>query len=152
MDLEQIEELIEMLKETDISELNIEEEDTKINIKRGYSNNLVEHKEVVTDKLENNTKANKPKTEEDDNSKAKEDREEIVAPMVGTFYRAPSPDSEPFVKVGDTVESGEVVCILEAMKLMNEIESEDKCKIVDILAEDGEAIEYGQPLFEVEKI
>ena len=150
MDLDQIEELIEILKETDVSELNIEEKDTKINIKRGINSNLVEKKEVVTNKLDKSIEGNNQK--EQSKKEQKEDREEIVAPMVGTFYRSPSPEADPFVEVGDTVESGEVVCILEAMKLMNEIEAETKCKIVDILAEDGEAIEYGQPLFEIEKI
>jgi len=75
---------------------------------------------------------------------------EITAPIVGTFYRKPSPDSEPFVEVGDRVEKGQVVCIIEAMKLFNEIESEVSGIIRKILVEDGEPVEYGQPLFLVE--
>ncbi|MGM0437111.1 MAG: acetyl-CoA carboxylase biotin carboxyl carrier protein [Bacillota bacterium] len=150
MDLEQIEELIEILKETEVSELNLEEDGIKINIKRGLNSNFVERKEVVSNKFENDEKENNKKTKEKEESK--KDREEIVAPMVGTFYRSPSPEADPFVEVGDIVESGEVVCILEAMKLMNEIEAETKCKIINVIAEDGEAIEYGQPLFEIEKI
>lgn len=150
MDLKQIEELIEILKETEVSELKIEEDDVKIDIKRGFTNNVVKEQPVVTTKVNNESQEknkNLEKTEEENI-----DREEIVAPMVGTFYRSPSPDAEPFVEIGDTVENGDVVCILEAMKLMNEIEAETKCKIIDVLVEDGEAIEYGQPLFEIEKL
>lgn len=74
----------------------------------------------------------------------------IVSPMVGTFYSKPSPDAEPFVKLGDTVSAGDIVCIIEAMKMMNEIESEFSGKIVEICVSDGEPVEYGQPLMYVE--
>lgn len=74
----------------------------------------------------------------------------ITSPMVGTFYKAPSPDSEPFVSVGSTVSSGDVVCIVEAMKMMNEIESEVSGKIVEICVEDGQPVEFGQVLMYVE--
>ena len=74
----------------------------------------------------------------------------IVSPMVGTFYSKPSPDAEPFVKLGDTVSAGDVVCIVEAMKMMNEIESEFSGKIVEICVEDGQTVEYGQPIMYVE--
>lgn len=150
MDLQQIEELIEILKETEVSELKIEEDDIKIDIKRGFNNNVVKNQPVVNTQVSNESeeKNRQSKSNEEENK----DREEIVAPMVGTFYRSPSPEAEPFVEIGDTVESGDVVCILEAMKLMNEIEAETKCKILDVLVEDGEAIEYGQPLFEIEKL
>ena len=76
----------------------------------------------------------------------------ILSPMVGTFYSAPSPDSPSFVKVGDTVKKGQVVAILEAMKIMNELEAEFDCKIVEILVQDGQAVEYDMPIFAVEKI
>ena len=75
------------------------------------------------------------------------DLHRIVSPMVGTFYQAPSPDSEPYVKVGDRVDEKSVVCIVEAMKLMNEIEAEVKGEIVEVLVENGQLVEYGQPLF-----
>ncbi|MFW6381790.1 MAG: acetyl-CoA carboxylase biotin carboxyl carrier protein, partial [Bacillota bacterium] len=71
---------------------------------------------------------------------------------VGTFYRASSPDADPFVEIGDIINPGTTLCIVEAMKLMNEIEAETRGKIVDILVEDGEPIEYGQPLFLVDKL
>jgi len=150
MDLKQIEELIEILKDTDVSELKIEEDDIEIDIKRGFNNNVVTGQTVVNTKVSNESEVKNKKSEK--NEEENTDREEIVAPMVGTFYRSPSPEADPFVEIGDTVENGDVVCILEAMKLMNEIEAETKCKIIDVLVEDGEAIEYGQPLFEIEKL
>jgi acetyl-CoA carboxylase biotin carboxyl carrier protein len=76
----------------------------------------------------------------------------IVSPMVGTFYGSPSPDSDPFVKVGDRVKKGQVIGILEAMKIMNELEAEFDCKIVSILVSDSQAVEYDMPLFAVEKL
>lgn len=76
----------------------------------------------------------------------------IVSPMVGTFYSAPSPDSAPFVKEGDIVKKGQVIAILEAMKIMNELEAEFDCKIVRVLVSDAQAVEYDMPLFSVEKI
>ena len=80
------------------------------------------------------------------------DGEYILSPMVGTFYEAPSPDSPPFVKVGDIVKKGQTLAILEAMKIMNELEADFDCKIVDILVKNGQAVEYDMPLFAVERI
>jgi acetyl-CoA carboxylase biotin carboxyl carrier protein len=76
----------------------------------------------------------------------------ITSPMVGTFYVAPSPDSPPFVKEGDKVRKGDTLCILEAMKIMNELEAEFECRILEILVKDGEPVEYDKPLFRVEKL
>ncbi len=76
----------------------------------------------------------------------------IVSPMVGTFYSAPSPDSAPFVKVGDRVKKGQVVAILEAMKIMNELEAEFDCEILEVLKSDGQAVEYDMPLYLVKKL
>jgi acetyl-CoA carboxylase biotin carboxyl carrier protein len=76
----------------------------------------------------------------------------ITSPMVGTFYASPSPDSPPFVKAGDSVRKGQTLCILEAMKIMNELEAEYDCKILEVLVQDGEPIEYDTPLFRVEKL
>jgi acetyl-CoA carboxylase biotin carboxyl carrier protein len=76
----------------------------------------------------------------------------ILSPMVGTYYSSPSPDSPVFVKIGDTVKKGQVVAILEAMKIMNELEADFDCKILDVLATNGQAVDYDMPLFVVEKI
>lgn len=76
----------------------------------------------------------------------------ITSPIVGTFYRTPSPDSPPYVEVGDTIHKGDVVCTLEAMKLMNQLEAEYDCEIVAVLADQGSLVEFGQPLFEVKPL
>ena len=76
----------------------------------------------------------------------------ITSPMVGTFYASPSPDSPPFVKAGDSVRKGQTLCILEAMKIMNELEAEYDCKILEVLVQDGQPIEYDTPLFKIEKL
>jgi acetyl-CoA carboxylase biotin carboxyl carrier protein len=76
----------------------------------------------------------------------------ITSPMVGTYYASPSPDSPPFVKAGDKVKKGQTLCILEAMKIMNEIEAGYDCKIIEVLVEDGEAVEYDKPIFVIEKL
>ncbi|MCJ7765241.1 MAG: acetyl-CoA carboxylase biotin carboxyl carrier protein [Thiovulaceae bacterium] len=76
----------------------------------------------------------------------------IDSPMVGTYYAAPSPESDPFVQVGDMIKKGQVIAVLEAMKIMNELEAEFDCKIIEILVKDGQAVEYDMPLFVVEKI
>jgi len=76
----------------------------------------------------------------------------IASPMVGTFYGSPSPDSPAFVKAGDTVKKGQTLCILEAMKIMNELEAEYDCKILEVLVQDGQPIEYDTPLFKIEKL
>jgi acetyl-CoA carboxylase biotin carboxyl carrier protein len=76
----------------------------------------------------------------------------ITSPMVGTFYQAPSPDSPPYVKVGDKVKKGQTLCIIEAMKIMNELEAEFDCEILEILVEDGEPVEFDTPLFRVKRV
>ena len=76
----------------------------------------------------------------------------ITSPMVGTFYQAPSPDSAPYVKVGDKVKKGQTLCIIEAMKIMNELEAEFDCEILEILVEDGQPVEFDTPLFRVKKV
>ena len=83
---------------------------------------------------------------------AVESGETINSPIVGSFYRAPAPDAAPYVEVGQVVEKGQVLCIVEAMKLMNEIEAEFRCKIVKICKENAQAVEFGDPLFVVERV
>ncbi|AZO95667.1 acetyl-CoA carboxylase biotin carboxyl carrier protein [Halocella sp. SP3-1] len=148
MNLDEIKALIELIKETDITEINVEEKETKISIKRGFQASEAEQFIDIQ---------RKPSQIEDQGNQEKDDivdsnREEIVAPMVGTFYRAPAPDVDPFVAKGDIVNPGDTLCIIEAMKLMNEIEVETRGKIVEILVENGQAVEYGEPLFVIEPL
>src|SRR5699024_5921318 len=133
---------------------------TKVKIKKQDKEQLarVIEKEVQqTAVVEQNVPVNTEKIELQPTSNVTEEQPvattdfdyEIVSPMVGTFYKAPSPESEPYVKVDSQVNENSIVCIVEAMKLFNEIEAEVSGKIVEILVQDGELVEYGQPLFRV---
>jgi len=142
MELEDLKELIELLKDTDITELQVEKEGTKVKIKREKIFTSLEmpvHKPAVfQDKIV-------AETEEETRRLAT-----ITSPIVGTFYRSPSPEAQPFVEVGTSVNKGQVLCIVEAMKLMNEIESDVDGIVVKILVENGQPVEYGEPLFLIE--
>jgi acetyl-CoA carboxylase biotin carboxyl carrier protein len=141
MELEDLKELIELLKDTDITEVQIEKEGTKVKIRREKifsSIDIPVHKSSV---LHENIIA-----------ETEERLVTITSPIVGTFYRAPSPEANPFVEVGSKVKKNQVLCIVEAMKLMNEIESEADGIIVKILVENGQPVEYGEPLFLIEPI
>ncbi|PKN13470.1 MAG: acetyl-CoA carboxylase biotin carboxyl carrier protein [Deltaproteobacteria bacterium HGW-Deltaproteobacteria-4] len=158
MDIKDLKTLIKMVTETDITEFEMESEQEKIIIKRGHS-------EVVTYTAAPNyavapVQATAPIAAPAPAAvapvvavaAATEIGEVITSPIIGTFYSSPSPESDPYVKVGSIVEKGETLCIVEAMKLMNEIEAEFKCKVVEILGENAKPVEYGAPLFRVERL
>lgn len=139
MDIEKLKEFIKFMDENNLCELEIEEEGTKIRLKKF----LHESQTVIQI-----PSSQKPISSEIEKEKTKEEGLiEIKSPMVGTFYRAPSPGAKPYVEKGDRIAQGDVVCIIEAMKLMNEIKSEVSGEIVDILVENGEPVEFNQPLF-----
>jgi acetyl-CoA carboxylase biotin carboxyl carrier protein len=144
MELEDLKELIELLKDTDITELQIEKDGTKVKIKREKLLSSIEmpvHKSTVfQEKIV-------AETEEETQRLVT-----ITSPIVGTFYRSPSPEAAPFVEVGLKVNKGQVLCIIEAMKLMNEIESDAEGIVVKILVENGQPVEYGEPLFLIEPV
>ena len=141
MDYNQIKKLINDMGESKLTSLEIDFPDgTKISMRKGEKEVIVETNEVKTVT---------PETTETNVKNIKEEGNLIVSPMVGTFYAKPSPDSSPYVEVGSTVKKGDVVCIIEAMKLMNEIESEFDGEIVEILVKNGEPVEYGKPLFRI---
>ncbi|MEJ2695102.1 MAG: acetyl-CoA carboxylase biotin carboxyl carrier protein [Candidatus Sulfobium sp.] len=144
MELEDLKNLIELLKDTDITELQVEKEGTKVRIRRekmfpGFEisaqqkaviqENIVAEKEEETQRLIT-----------------------VTAPIVGTFYRSPSPEASHFVEPGLQVKKGQVLCIIEAMKLMNEIESEVDGTLVKVLIENGQPVEYGEPLFLIDPL
>ena len=149
MNLKEIKEMISLMNEHNLMEIEIEREGTKIRIKKeakeflggSSSDYKIEHIPAHT------AAVHKPKGSEE---KVSLKTIEVKSPMVGTFYRAPSPEAAPFVEIGQEIEVGQVICIIEAMKLMNEIKSEVKGKIVDILVENGEPVEFGQNLFLIE--
>ena len=141
MNIKKIEEVIRLMEKHDLTEITIEEEGAKIHLQKGAGGHIENMSSPV---LTPQKEMPAPPKEEAKNTV------EIKAPMVGTFYRSPSPDARSFVDVGKAINKGEVLCIIEAMKLMNEIKSEVKGKVVDVLVENGEPIEFGQVLFLVE--
>lgn len=138
MDLEQIEKIVEIIEKSTLKEITVEEGNLKINLKR--ENNI---------EIQNISKNIEKKVEI-----VEEPDEEsfITSPIVGTFYSAASPETPAFVRVGDTVKKGQPVCIVEAMKLMNEINCDFDCEIEAVLVSNEQKVEYGQPLFRVKKI
>ena len=157
MDYEQIKKLIDDMGSANIDELEIEfPEGLKISMKKNaekevvVTNNMQAQAQMqaipsAIPTIQVNTENNVVKEEQ----KCEENYKVIKSPMVGTFYSKPAPDKDAFVKVGDNVKKGQVVCIVEAMKLMNEIESEFDGEIVEICVNDGDVVEYGMPLFKV---
>jgi acetyl-CoA carboxylase biotin carboxyl carrier protein len=141
MDLEDIKALIELIKDTDVTELEIEREGQKIKISRTKLFTQVELPRVAHAPLHREA----PREIEEAQRLVT-----VTAPLVGTFYRASSPDAPPFVDMGTRVKKGQVLCIIEAMKLMNEIETEVDGVIARILVENGQPVEYGEPLFLIE--
>lgn len=143
MNLKEIKEIINLMDENELTEIELERDGLKIRLKKksGQIEQLVTTMPQVSAKETVPAEAQPaPKTEE---------LAEIKSPMVGTFYRAPSPESLPFVEVGSEIQPDKVVCIIEAMKLMNEIKSEMKGIIKEILVESGHPVEFGQVLFRV---
>jgi acetyl-CoA carboxylase biotin carboxyl carrier protein len=149
MDFEVLKKLIQLVKDEDISGVAVEEKGVKYEVRRekGIVSSVphpVAHPAPAP--------SHPPKEKDKDREKGEDDGTvAITSPMVGTFYRSPSPESPAFVEVGDEVEAGKVVCIVEAMKLFNEIESEVRGKIIKVLAENGKPVEFGQKLFLVKK-
>jgi oxaloacetate decarboxylase alpha subunit len=151
MNLKEIKEMIALMNENNLMELEIEREGNKIRIKKepkeGFS--MSPSTEYKIEHIPAPPPApNKQGAAGDEKVLLK--TVEIKSPMVGTFYRAPSPEAAPFVEVGQQVEVGQVICIIEAMKLMNEIKSEVKGKVIDVLVDNGEPVEFGQNLFLIE--
>jgi acetyl-CoA carboxylase biotin carboxyl carrier protein len=156
MDLKQIQDLVKMVNKSNISELTIEEKDIKITIKQKEDKYVtaapvqalpqMQAMPVTAAPVASAPAAAAPAAA----PKAADNLITIKSPMIGTFYRKPAPDKPNFVEEGDEVRNGKVVCVIEAMKLFNEIESEVSGKIVKILVEDASPVEYDQPLFLVE--
>lgn len=166
MDLKLIENLLSMIAESDVNEVSIEEGEFKIRVKKqsessgsAWPSMPVQYQMPAGPSQQGQGQAQQqqpsaPPQQQSGSEPAPEsgdsgdhDGEVVRSPIVGTFYRSPSPDSDPFVKVGDSIEKGETICIVEAMKIMNEIESEFSGEVKKILVENAEPVEYDQPLF-----
>jgi len=148
MNLKEIKELITLMNENELMELEVEREGMKVRLKKSGSGNI----ETITEGQAASKVAQALRADVKTTEPAKQELNftTIKAPMVGTFYRAANPEAKPYAEVGQTVEIGQVVCIIEAMKLMNEIKSEVKGKIVEVLVENARSVEYGQALFKIE--
>jgi acetyl-CoA carboxylase biotin carboxyl carrier protein len=145
MDLDLVKKIIKIAEEADISGLAVEQAGFRVEVKREKQVIAAVPQQNIVHQSTPSTAPSKSKQEEEEGVTA------ITAPMVGTFYRSPSPDSSPYVEVGDRVEPGKTVCIIEAMKLFNEIESEIRGEVVKALVENGQPVEYGQKLFLIRK-
>lgn len=144
MEFENLKELVGLLKDTDITELQIEKDGVKVKIKR---DKFFGHLEVQPHALPEKKEIRKEEEIETEGRLLT-----VTSPIVGTFYRAPSPEAGPFVEIGTKVKKGQILCIIEAMKLMNEIESEIDGVVVRALVENGHPIEYGEPLFVIDPL
>ena len=149
MNLKEIRQIINLMNENDITEIELEREGSKIKLKKGS----YEVYEPVT-KPKMDYRVEQPSSQQPETSveSGGSSGKEICSPMVGTFYSSPSPEAPPFVEVGQTIEVGQVVCIVEAMKLMNEIKSEVRGKVTNIPVSNAQPVEFGQALFIVEPI
>jgi len=159
MNFKQIQQLIKFVSKTDVAEVNIENNNFKINIKGSKSKVNEPSAPIVQQSLPNPIQTPQPVVVQAPISKPDKVEESISpndsyktikSPIIGTFYRKPSPDKDVFVNVGDTVNEGDTLCVIEAMKLFNEIESDFSGKIVKILVEDASPVEFDQPLFLIE--
>lgn len=157
MKAKEIQELIDFISNTGLAEVKIETDEFKLSIKK--------HADVYISKNETSLAANNPTTNQQvvpvhqvppsvpAPNTVKEDNSsylEIKSPMIGTFYRTPNPESEPFINVGDVISAGQTVCVIEAMKLFNEIESEISGKVIKVLVDNSTPVEFDQPLFLIE--
>ncbi|RPG64216.1 MAG: acetyl-CoA carboxylase biotin carboxyl carrier protein [Flammeovirgaceae bacterium TMED290] len=154
MNVKEIQDIINFIKKTDLYDVSIETENYKIRVKNNPSSitekivhqstkpKIIEKKETIVEKS-----TTEPITTEE---KTGNNNIIIRSPMIGTFYKSPNPESDPFVSEGDSIKVGQTICIIEAMKLFNEIESEFTGKVVKVLANDSSPVEFDQPLFEID--
>jgi len=151
MNIKEIKEMINLMNENGLMELEIEKDGMRIRLKKTSSGQEAYTGPIVVERERIPESPQKKETAQQFEKMAVK-TVEIRAPMVGTLYRAPSPEAPPYVEVGQIIEQGQVICIIEAMKLMNEIKSEIKGKIMEILVDNAEPVEFGQPMFSIEPL
>ena len=167
MDIKLIENLLNLISQSDVNEVNIEEGELKIQIKKqpdqqggntviqpSPSYGMAQPQPPGAPQMQAAPQQPAPAAngeQQASNQAEQEEGEVVTSPIVGTFYRSPSPDSNAFVEIGDSVDKGQTLCIIEAMKIMNEIDAEFSGTVKKVLVEDGEPVEYDQPLFLIEK-
>ena len=149
MDIRKVKKLIEMLENSNLEEIEIQEGEESVRLVKSNGSAPKLQQQSIVVPQENLAVPVQPVTEE--NEVASKDSNSINSPMVGTFYASASPGAKPFISVGDVVKEGDVVCIVEAMKMMNEIKSEFSGTVLSVNVENSEPVEYGQSLFEISK-
>jgi len=153
MKFDEIKEMMRLFGKSKIDKIKVKSGDFSIEMEKGGERVVAESQPVIqTVTATPSAVSAKPAEVSEEKKDKPKSGELITSPMVGTFYAAPSPDSPPFVKEGDRVKKGQTLCILEAMKIMNELEAEYDCKILEVLVQDGEPVEYDKPLFRVERL
>ena len=140
MNIKEIQDIINFIKKTDLDDVSIETENYKIRVKKNNTE-IKQLKEKIPVEIEND------KTKPIEEIEIETNHITIKSPMIGTLYRSPNPESEPYINEGDTINVGQTICIIEAMKLFNEIESEFSGKVIKILVDDTSPVEFDQPLF-----
>ena len=150
MDLRKLKTLIDLVSESNVSELEITEAEGKVRIVKSSGAPLVMQQPVAMVAAPAAAPARAPAAPAADAAPAAPAGHAVKSPMVGTFYRSASPGAKPFVELGSVVKEGETICIIEAMKILNEIEADKSGTVTKILSENGQAVEYGQPLFIIE--
>jgi acetyl-CoA carboxylase biotin carboxyl carrier protein len=153
MDLRKIKKLMELLEESGIAEIEVKEGEESINLSRNTTNlsapvQQIMQQPVVASQQQMPQAPNSPANLKE--TSANENRNTVNSPMVGTFYASASPESKPFVTVGQTIKKGDTLCILEAMKMMNQVQAETDGKILEILVDNAEPVEFDQPLFVIQ--
>lgn len=152
MNVEQIEKLVEIIERSSLTEFSYKDDEVKITMSKLDHAPVIAGGVPMTAAPMAGAAVSTAVSIEEAAEEAEDEAVLITSPIVGTFYAAPAPDAAPFVKVGDHVKNGQTVCILEAMKLMNEIQSEFDCEIEAVLVSNEQKVEYGQPLFRVKKL
>lgn len=151
MDLRKIKKLMELLEESGIAEIEVKEGEESIKLSRNTSISSMPVQQVIQQpQPQIQATAQQPVKSDTQPSSPIENRNTVNSPMVGTFYASASPESKPFVTVGQTVKKGDTLCILEAMKMMNQVQAESDGKIIEILVNNAEPVEFDQPLFVIE--
>ena len=151
MDLRKIKKLMELLEESGIAEIEVKEGEESIKLSRNTSISSMPLQQVIQQpQPQIQATAQQPVKSDTQPSAPAENRNTVNSPMVGTFYASASPESKPFVTIGQTVKKGDTLCILEAMKMMNQVQAESDGKIIEILVNNAEPVEFDQPLFVIE--
>lgn len=164
LNIDQMKELIDLFEGSNLSEISVQQDEFQVTLKKNSTGEPrlhsggVDTQDVAPERSSKKTAGVGKKREGSDSGQQdadqqvedkSEEKEAIISPIVGTFYRSPSPEEPAYVEVGDRVEEGDTVCIVEAMKVMNEVKAEQSGEVVDICVEDGDSVEYGQELFKL---